>query len=183
MSSLISNAAILGFTCKAYSLSYYSDSTRPENALVNDDSSSFHAAHSSPNQWWQVSFSSLVTINSYIIRAASGSSYYPKSWLIQSSTDNTTWKNIETRAGQNTQNNKTPIVLPMQVNCKQFRITLIENGYSTTSECFMFTFFDCFGIKGKIKKSRNGYSCYISYLKYKLFLQVYISSFSHSFIL
>ena len=101
MSSLIQNADKLGILYKALALTTYS-SYMPENVFYDNDNPYYHSLNTPSNQWWQVSFSEPVKINKYTIRARSSSSYYQKSWIINASIDNETWKTVDERANQNT---------------------------------------------------------------------------------
>ena len=174
MESLIQNSAKLGITRSAYSLTtngnYY-----PENVFV-DNSNFFHSISYPSNQWWQVSFSEPVSISSYIIKSTYSGGCFPKSWIVNASFDNKTWETVDTKTNENTGNVLAKFELTSPINTKHFRIVLKENTQSASDNHFIFTFFDCFGAKGKMKSGKKANTCYVSYLKYKLFVHVFISS-------
>ena len=144
--------------------------------ILNTQIANFEYSNS---KWWQVSFSKPVAISSYIIRTISGSDWRPKSWIINASFDNKTWELVDAQIGVETANNKTPFNLSTTVNCQRFRIIIKENWYN--NNYFLFTFFDCFGGLGSYK-NKICHTRYVSYLRYKLFIDILISSFSSSLI-
>ena len=174
MTSLITGKT-LGKDYNVYSLSVVSGH-EPENVLVDDDKSYFQSAGSPSNQWWQISFTSPVSISSYIIRTGSSFSARPQDWTAAASSDNTTWKTVDTRTGIETGNNKNQFTLSKVANYKHFRLVLVKATSYQNDDTFGFTFFDCFG--SSYVKSKRVHSCNVSYLKYKLFLDVLIVSFS-----
>ena len=112
-----------------------------------DDDTYFFSSVDVEHGWWQVSFSKLVTIRSYILKSK-GSFNRPESWTIKTS-DGTNWKEIHTISNTDIRTNY-KFTLPYAVLCKYFRIIMNGKYCSTGSAYFMtFSFFDCFGYPGK----------------------------------
>ena len=155
--SLIKNATSLGINYSASSSSADSIEYLPEKVFSEND---FRSQGSLPDQWWQISFSAFVAIESYTISAASSNSYRPKSWSVSSSFDNKTWEFVHIMIGQDTNSNTKLFNLPNVINCKHFRITMKENFYSYSPYRMIFNKFDCFGKLGK--KINNKLKCFCS---------------------
>ena len=125
MFSLIQNAEKLGLFYKAYSLTQFNGVYEPNNVFKDAEDTCFHSLNSPANQWWQISFSDPVSINSYIIKArTSDSGYYQKSLFVNVSFDNETWKTVDDKTNQNTCSGETLFNLSTPINCKHFRIVL-----------------------------------------------------------
>ena len=146
MNSIIKNAAALGINYSASSMTCIADDRKPGNALIDNDVAYFESKDSPSHQWWQVSFSKIVEINSYTIRSASSWGYRPLGWEAMASMDGVHWdivSIVSKDAGGNTE--KFPTYY--KVNCKYFRIVHKEN--FNKNDYLEFTFFDCFGQLGK----------------------------------
>lgn len=173
MYSLITNANYLGINYDAFSLSIKYSYSLPSNAFIDNDNSFFQSEDNNiANQWWQVSFNKPVEIKSYIIRANPKHGAQPMSWVVNSSFDNVSWKTIDTVSlTVGIGGNKTPFNLSKAIRTQHFRIILKKNTYSSNE--FLFSFFDCFGKLSLMNSNKN--------LKYKLFINVLLSSFLISF--
>ena len=167
---------MLGITYSASSLSVLNTNSvfQPANVFNDEDVNRFHSLSSPADQWWQVSFSKPVAIKSYIIRTKSSWDARPKSWVVNASFDNKTWKQVdEVSLTGDVGGNKTPFLLKKTINCKHFRIILKRNIWDNGSSdnLFVFSFFDCFGTLGKYqRKTIKGY------WKYKIFYKVLLSA-------
>ena len=142
MTSLIKNAASLGITYSASSLSQYF-SYKPENVFEDSDSLYFQSASSPSDQWWQVSFSKQVAISSYIIRTGADYGARPTAWRINASNDNVIWKTVHTVTGTDVGGNTAKFYPYSTVHCRYFRIVLDKSTWSDST--LAFSFFDCFG--------------------------------------
>ena len=136
----------------ANKLNYTASSTKPESSsygpykAFNKDGDYFKS-YESP-YYWQVSFSKPVSIESYIIRAASSWDSYTSSWYISYSNDGSTFHTIRTET-EDIRTNTFPFKINPPINCKHFRITgrtVISN-----SMRLLFLGLDCFGRTGKKK--------------------------------
>ena len=117
--------------------------TKPQNVLTDDNNSIFDTENN-PNQWWQISFSKVVYVESYIIRSAISQSHRPKSWIINTSFDNMSWRTVDHVSLEgDVGGNKTPFKLNETIPCLHFRIVLLSNSISDRYE-LKFSFFDCF---------------------------------------
>ena len=126
MVSLIQNASDLGLQYSTYSLTVRSDNNSPDKVFVDD--TTFFLSNDSPNnQWWQISFTKPVAIDSYTIKSSSNYNHRPKSWIISTSFDNSTWTDVDLIFGKDTTGNTEIFTLHNVVNCKHFRIILKEN--------------------------------------------------------
>jgi hypothetical protein len=155
MISIIKNAASLGITYTASSLSQYSD-RKSENVFEDNDVSLFDSLGNAPNQWWQVSFSKQVAISSYIIRTNNNYGNHPVSWHIDASDDGVSWKTVHTVTGTDVGGNTARFYPSTTINCVHFRIILDQN--SSNGYVLAFTFFDCFG--GLNTTQTNKVKCY-----------------------
>ena len=150
--------------------------TKPQNALVDDDSTFFDTANR-PNQWCQISFSKIFSVESYIIRAPPTLTHRPKSWIINASLDNISWRTVDSVSlSGDVGGNKTPFTLSEVVSCMHFRIVLLTNSTPDRYE-LKYSFFDCF-CKIPFKQCFTKQSNYIGY---KLFIDVLITSLSISY--
>ena len=177
MISLIKNAVSLGLSYCAYALSNIVSSYTPDKGF-DDDGVYYHSLRDVPNQWWQVSFSVDVAILQYIIKTTKTNNNRLNSWVINASFDNKTWETVHTVPSFDTGGNDTPLTLPKTVKCRHFRI--VAKGNSSGNNVLHFTYFDCFG---KLSTSSTNCKCtkLCVYLSYKLFFNVFLSSFSISF--
>ena len=99
----------------------------------------------------------------------------PKSWVVMTSFNNLNWKQVdEVSLSGDAGGNKTPFVLKKAVSCKHFRIILKSNVDTTNVNCFLFTFFDCFGEIGMKSLVDNSW-------KQRNFFNVFLSSFLNIF--
>ena len=94
--SLIKNATSFGLTYSASSLSAVSIEYLPEKVFEENQ---FRSQSYPLDQWWQISFSLPVAIESYTISSTSAS-YRPKSWSVSSSFDNKTWEFVHLIIGK-----------------------------------------------------------------------------------
>ena len=173
MVSLVKYAQIFDLT---YSVDGYETccGTSPQNALIDNDVS-FYDTASKPNSWWQISFSKNVSIKSYILRSTKNISYCPKSWIINVSFDKINWRTVDkVELEDDVSGEKNYFKLKKSIKCMHFRIVILTNSVPGRSE-IKFTFFDCFYKSPLIQKC---YTQYFSYLNYKLFIDVIISSLS-----
>lgn len=69
---------------------------------VNDSTSDGWVSSASPNQWLKIDFNKSTVINSYEItnRGYAGDVKIPKSWILQGSNDDLTWKDLDTRTNE-----------------------------------------------------------------------------------
>ena len=181
MISIIKNTKSLGISYSTSSLSIFNEDpdSHPNHVFIDDDNSYFYSGNDEIDQWWQVSFSKPVAIKSYIIRANPLHGGRPKSWIILASFNNLTWRqvddvNLEGDVG----GNKTPFQLKKITNCLHFRIVLKKNTEPNSekdSRVLLFTYFDCFG-NGKYLGSLDH-----SFIKYKIFYQILLSSIMNTF--
>ena len=101
--------SLIQSTINAYESTFLSLSFRPENAFQDDDTL-FHSESHATDQWWQVSFSEIVAINSYALRSSSYTNNL-SNWIINASIDNKTWKTVDSREEETTRGNKNPCIL------------------------------------------------------------------------
>ena len=146
MSSIIKNKESLEITYTTSSMTRQTGST--DNVLIDDDNSYFLSSSQPSQQWWQISFSKIVEINSYTIRTKPSMGARPMSWEALASMDDVNWEVVSVvskDAGGNTE------VFPTsyKVNCKHFRIVQKQNSNKDSNYYLKFTFFDCFGKLGK----------------------------------
>ena len=155
MTSLIKNAASLGISYFAYSLSLYDGN--PSNVFIDKDNTDFYSKTDVPDQWWQVSFSKPVAIKSYLLKTNAAYGAKPKSWVVNASFDNKTWEQVDAVSlNGNIGGNKIPFNLTNTVYCLNFRIILKQNTETTKhTNALLFTFFDCFGEVLKIIKTKK----------------------------
>ena len=111
--------------------------------VFNDDSSYFFSKEDYADQWWQVSFEAPVFITSYILKSSRCFAGRLKSWIVNVSFDNSTWKTVDTKEDIETYNNDEPNLIENGVYCVHFRIILKKN--CNNKNGLIFTFFDAFG--------------------------------------
>lgn len=179
MISLLKNATLFNLKYNAYALTPQSSTSgySPDKAF-DDDDYYFHIKGSgSLDEWWQVSFSKEVLIGSYIIKTLSKCVNRLNKWIINASLDNKTWETVHSMSNYDTVDNKTPFNLSQTVYCKHFRV--VAKGNTDNNYQFHISYFDCYIPSPRvIKVCPTRYSIY---LKYMLFFDVLISSFSVSF--
>ena len=138
MSSIIEyfNANKLNYTASSSQPSQYSRG--PYNVFSKDDS--LFASRVSP-YYWQISFSQPVSIERYIIRAASSWVSYTSSWDISYSNDGNTFNTIRTEKAD-IKTNTIPFEINPPINCRHFKITArtVTSGVMR----LVFSVFDCF---------------------------------------
>ena len=140
MTSLIKNQDVEHF---GYSLTLNSTYQQSNPNHVFEEKDYFFSEYEPSDQWWQVSFSKIVSINSYILKTSSAWADRPKSWVVYSSFDNKTWNIADAIFNIETGDNMNKIYPTKNIVCKHFRIVLKENW--ANKNAFLFSFFDCFG--------------------------------------
>ena len=158
MTSIIKNAASLGITYTASSLSLLGSGYKPENVFTDNDSPYFMSSNNAPNQWWQVSFSKEVAISRYIIRTSASYTYRPISWRILASNDNVSWKTVHTVEGKETAGNKDWFYPSNTIHCIHFRI-VVDRCSDPNSYYVAFTYFDCIGELSPAQTNKAKHPC------------------------
>ena len=121
-------------------------STRGPYAAFNKDGFSFYSRVSP--YYWQISFSQPVSIERYIIRAASSWVSYTSSWDISYSNDGNTFNTIRTEKAD-IKTNTIPFEINPPINCRHFKIT--ARTVMSGEMRLIFLGFDCFGTTQKKK--------------------------------
>jgi hypothetical protein len=143
MTSIIKNAASSSLTYSTSASSLWSSSDKPDNVFTDSDNPYFASANGAPNPWWQISFSREVQISSYLIKTSSSYPRRPTSWHVDVSNDGSSWKTVHSVAGRDIGGNTAKFYPNDIIRCIHLRIILDQN--SSNDNCFLFTFFDCFG--------------------------------------
>lgn len=175
MSSIIKNAAKLNIN---YTASSKTHSSSAGNVFV-DDSTLFESSSNSANQWWEVSFSKIVAINSYTIKSYSDDNYRAFSWEAKASLDRINWEVVSVIEEKDITNNTDRFPTFHAVNCIYFRIVLKEN-HVINDNYLYFTFFDCFGGLGKNVTRKQQCFCNTFKSKNRLSLSTLLFSFIES---
>ena len=157
MKSLIKNYTYFNITYLAESMSTYDDNILyiARNVFDDEQTPYFHSKCSTAKQWWQVVFSSPVSIEKYFIKTILSFTWRPKSWIVNASLDNITWKTVDVKSGKETGDNTEIFDLYPSVFCKYFRLIFLETN-NNEQNCIAFTHFDCFG---RLYRYRNICSC------------------------
>ena len=120
MESIVKNQRKYRLTVSAYSLTNAGSEVKPENALEDNDETRFQSLNSPSDQWWQASFSSRVSIFSYLMRTSNTSEYRPTDWIINTSNDNKTWITVDTRSNEDISERTIPFNLSCPVTQGHF---------------------------------------------------------------
>ena len=145
MTSIIKNSENYGIELNTSSKSFHEGNSN--NVLNDTDSTYFWSINEQQDQGWEISFSKIVSINSYTIRTGKNDVRRPLDWIATASINRSYWEIVSIVAGKDAGGNTEKFSTYFTVNCKYFRITLKEN--SDKNSALRFTFFDCFGGLGK----------------------------------
>jgi hypothetical protein len=87
-----------GFSPTVSSSPPHSSDHKPENALVDDDSTHYCGSFK-PNEWWKIDFKTNVVVSSYQIRTDDGRGWI-YNWKVEVSTDNSNWALVHTQTNK-----------------------------------------------------------------------------------
>ena len=144
MASIIDYFKANGLSYKTSCSSYRSE-FGPDNAL--DKGSNYFYG----NNYWQIYFSTAVTVGSYIISGISSWTWWPTIWKISFSNDGDSFVDSQTDSIDDLRGNTKKFMLKHKIYCKYFRITGVETSHGTNY--LFFNSFDCF--ESYIKRSRK----------------------------
>ena len=129
---------------------------QPDVVFVDSYEKYFNSELSPANQWWQITFSKSVWIESYLIKTDPNRGARPKSWVVNASFDNETWEQVDDVSLEgDIGGNTTPFKLKKIINCLYFRLILRKSTWSDHQ--FVFSYFDCFGPAEKYRMSKKNY--------------------------
>ena len=161
----------------AFSLSELSVEKNKYN-VFDDNSYYFLSKYDPSDQWWQVSFQTPVSIDSYLIKAHDTWQGRIKSWIINVSTDNKTWETVDTVNDAVILNNNNKEKLDKTVTCKHFRIVAKANFCGNgCDKCMIFSYIDIFGKLSSLRS--RGCTCQRRNSRISSFMFIFIYVFTH----